>query len=108
MANYLLPRRRNAADREEQARVMHAWGDWFQQLGDSVVDSGNPVAAWKTISSDGSVADGGGADPVTGYSVIEGRLARRSGREGKGLSTARERRQGRGLRDVPGDVSEAG
>jgi hypothetical protein len=56
---------------EEQARVMQARGDWFQELGDAVVDGGNPVAGWKTISSDGTVGDGGGADPVTGYSIIE-------------------------------------
>ena len=53
-----------------QQEVMAAWGGWFEGLGASVVDGGNPFAASCTISSDGSTADGG-TKGLTGYSVID-------------------------------------
>ena len=55
----------------EQAAAMAAWGTWFEQLGDAVVDGGNPTAAAKTIGSDGSTSDGGGANPLSGYSILQ-------------------------------------
>lgn len=54
----------------QQAQVMEAWGAWFGELGDAIVDVGNPTAQTKTVGADGSVADGGGANPLTGYSLI--------------------------------------
>ena len=44
MANYLLlyGGGRMPEGDAEQAKVMQAWGAWFGQLGDAVVDSGNP------------------------------------------------------------------
>ena len=56
---------------EAQAKVMAAWGTWFQNLGPALADGGNPTSQTKTIASDGSVSDGGGANPATGYSLIE-------------------------------------
>jgi hypothetical protein len=56
---------------EAQEQVMAAWGAWFGDLGDAVVDPGNPFAASKTVAADGSATDGAGSDPVTGYSVID-------------------------------------
>ena len=55
----------------EQAAVMAAWGAWFESLGDAVVDGGNPTGASRTIAVDGSVHDGGGANPVSGYSLLK-------------------------------------
>jgi len=55
---------------EEQTKIMAAWGAWFQGLGDSVVEPGNPVGMSKTVNSDGSVADNGGANPASGYTVV--------------------------------------
>lgn len=55
---------------EEMAAVMAAWGAWFAELGDAVVDGGAPTAQVKTVGSGGSVADGGGANPLSGYSII--------------------------------------
>ncbi len=52
---------------EEQARVMQEWGTWFDSLGDSVTDHGNPFAQAQTIGSDGAVSDGG---RLSGYSII--------------------------------------
>jgi hypothetical protein len=59
-----------AATEAEQAAAMAAWGAWFGSLGDAVVDGGNPTGASKTVKADGSAADGGGANPLTGYSLI--------------------------------------
>ncbi len=56
---------------QEQAEVMAAWGTWMEGLGSALKDPGNPTGATKTIESDGSVTDGGGPNPVTGYSIVE-------------------------------------
>jgi hypothetical protein len=56
---------------EEQARVMKAWEDWYAEVGSAIKDGGNPFApAAKTIASDGSVSDGAGATPHTGYTIV--------------------------------------
>jgi hypothetical protein len=55
---------------EEGEKVMAAWTTWLGGLGSALVDGGNPTAATKTIAANGSVSDGGGANAVTGYSLI--------------------------------------
>jgi hypothetical protein len=60
-----------AETEEEQAEVMAAWGAWMEGLGSALKDPGNPSGASKNIAADGSVSDGGGANPVTGYSILE-------------------------------------
>jgi len=59
------------ATKEEQAKVMDAWGQWFGGLGASVVDGGNPVGKSSTVLSDSSVVNNGGANPASGYSLVE-------------------------------------
>jgi hypothetical protein len=59
-----------AASREEQDKAMQAWMGWFGQLGKSVVDGGNPVGKSTTVESS-SVKNNGGANPVSGYSIVE-------------------------------------
>ena len=59
-----------AATPEQQESAMKAWMSWFESIGANVVDGGNPVGASKTILADGSVKDGGGANPLSGYSVV--------------------------------------
>jgi hypothetical protein len=54
----------------EQAVIMEAWSAWFAGMGEAVVDGGNPIGQTKTVESDGSTSDGGGANPITGYSLI--------------------------------------
>ena len=56
---------------EEVAAVMDAWGQWFGSMGSAVVDGGNPVGMSSTVNSDGSVSNDGGANPASGYSLIE-------------------------------------
>ena len=73
MAKYLLVYHGGAGMEttpEAIEKVMGAWMGWFGSLGAAVVDGGNPVGRACTIGADGS-AEGGGANPATGYSVLE-------------------------------------
>ena len=47
------------------------WTTWFAGLGAAVVDGGNPVSGAKVVAANGKVADGGGANPISGYSVLK-------------------------------------
>src|SRR4051794_35172691 len=55
--------------KEEQDKIMAAWGKWFEQLGDSLVDGGNPFGKPKFVMADG-VTDEGKGMPASGYSVV--------------------------------------
>jgi hypothetical protein len=55
---------------EEGAQVMAAWQNWLNGMGDAVADWGNPVGMSSTVHSDGSVTGDGGANPTSGYSLI--------------------------------------
>ena len=59
-----------AATEADQAAVMQAWIAWFDSLGGAVVDGGNPTGQSKTVGAGGAVSDGGGANPLSGYSLI--------------------------------------
>ena len=56
---------------EEGKKVMAAWMAWMEGIGSGLVDGGAPVGKSSTVRSDGSVANDGGANPVSGYSLIE-------------------------------------
>lgn len=49
---------------EEKDRVMAEWGQWFEELGDNLVDGGNPFGPPKTIG-------GEPADPASGFSILQ-------------------------------------
>jgi hypothetical protein len=72
MAKYLLAYHGGGMQEteEERARVMKAWGEWMAGVGAAMADGGNPIIQSATVLSDGSTTPGGGANPVTGYSVI--------------------------------------
>jgi hypothetical protein len=53
----------------EGAKAMAAWGAWFESLGADLVDAGAPVGQSHTISASGST-DNGGANPVSGYTLV--------------------------------------
>ncbi|MDH3227504.1 MAG: hypothetical protein OEM67_10515 [Thermoleophilia bacterium] len=55
---------------EEQAKVMAAWGKWFEDNGAAIADPGNPLGRSATLAADRSVTDGGGANPLTGYTTF--------------------------------------
>lgn len=71
MANYVLVYHGGGMPEtpEEGAKIMQAWNVWFGELGDSLVDGGNPASATKTIAPNGSVSD----DPSgpSGYSILK-------------------------------------
>lgn len=55
---------------EEGAQVMAAWESWLTGLGAAVIDPGAPAGPSKTVSAAG-VSDNGGANPVSGYTLVE-------------------------------------
>jgi hypothetical protein len=73
MANYLLVYHGGGMpeDEAEGQKVMAAWMAWFEKLGAAVVDGGNPVGATMTIAASGATSEGGGANPATGYSILQ-------------------------------------
>jgi hypothetical protein len=73
MANYLLLYSGGSMPetQDEQAAVLKGWEAWFGQLGEALVDAGNPFSPQaKSISSDGMVSDGPVGEMASGYSVI--------------------------------------
>ncbi len=54
---------------KEIEEVMAKWGAWLGGMGEAALDPGNPVGMSKTVTS-GSVADNGGANPASGYGII--------------------------------------
>ncbi|MFC3612236.1 hypothetical protein ACFORG_00565 [Lutimaribacter marinistellae] len=54
---------------EEGEKAMAEWGAWFQNMGDAIVVPGNPVGQSMTVSAQGMAGDGG-ANPVSGFTVI--------------------------------------
>lgn len=50
--------------------AMAAWGAWYGSLGAAIADGGAPVGMSKTVSGSG-VADNGGTNPLSGYTVVE-------------------------------------
>ena len=73
MAKYLFVYHggKQPATAAEGKAVMDAWGAWFGSLGAAVIDGGNPVGKSSTVKADGSLVDGGGANPASGYSLVE-------------------------------------
>ena len=74
---------------DEIKTTMDAWGAWFElQSVTAVIDGGNPVGQSSTVKPDGSIVTGGGANPASGYSLIEASEPRRRSPQGQGLSVA--------------------
>ncbi len=69
---------------DEAEKTMAAWGAWFQSLGNSVIDGGNPVGQSLTVNADGSVSANGGANPASGYSLIEASSDEDAAKKAKG------------------------
>ena len=55
---------------EEGERVMAEWGAWYSSMGGALLDGGGPAGLSKTVSKAG-VADNGGANPVSGLTIVE-------------------------------------
>ena len=72
MANYVLAYKGGdppPASEEEGAKVMQAWMAWFDNVGQAVVDGGNPFGPAMAVNPDGSVSDGAPSG-LTGYSIV--------------------------------------
>ena len=54
---------------EAGQKAMAAWGAWFDAMGENVVNGGAPVGQSMTVSSAGVTSDGG-ANPISGYTVV--------------------------------------
>lgn len=68
---------------EEGKRVMAAWMSWMEDCGKAMVDGGNPVGMSSTLTSDG-LREGGGANPLSGYSIVEAENIEAAAELGKG------------------------
>ena len=72
MANYVLLYKGGGvpATEEEQQQVMAAWANWYQQLGQAVVDGGNPFGPSRSVVTDGTASDNAPSG-MTGYSIVQ-------------------------------------
>lgn len=59
-----------AQDMDEAKRdgIMNAWKDWMGNMGDALVDVGNPMHSGVSVVDDGS---DGKADELSGFSIIQ-------------------------------------
>ena len=55
---------------EEGAKVMEAWNNWYGAIADKLADGGAACGKSMTVQSDGSVTADGGANPLSGYTVV--------------------------------------
>lgn len=55
---------------EEGAKHMAKWKAWVGDLGDAAVNPGTPLGKSRIVSRDG-VSDDGGANPMSGFSVVK-------------------------------------
>ena len=60
----------NFETKEQGQSHMKAWQAWSQSLGDAMIDPGMPVHKAVTVTAS-EVIDHGGANPLTGITVIE-------------------------------------
>jgi len=50
--------------------TMDAWGRWFAEIGESLVDSGNPFGPGRRVTTAGSSALGTDSEAVSGYTIV--------------------------------------
>lgn len=68
---------------EEGEKVMAAWMSWMQGLGAAIVEPGNPVGMSSTLTAQG-LTEGGGANPLSGYTIVEADTLEAAAEMGKG------------------------
>jgi hypothetical protein len=52
-------------------KVRDAWTDWFAEIGDSIVDGGNPFGAGREVTKEGSRELPLEPGSTTGYTIVE-------------------------------------
>ena len=55
---------------EAGAQLMARWRTWISGLGTAMINPGNPVGKSYTVSASG-VTDDGGANPLSGFSIVQ-------------------------------------
>lgn len=72
MSNYILAYHGGVQPKspEEGMEHMVKWKAWAAGLGDALTMPGAPLGQSKTVSASG-VTDGGGVNPLSGYSVLK-------------------------------------
>ena len=50
--------------------IMDAWNNWFESIGDKMVDSGSPLGPGREITSTGTNELPLGLESLTGYMII--------------------------------------
>lgn len=55
---------------EAGADMMARWQAWLEGLGAAAVNPGTPLGMSRTVSTEG-VADDGGSNPLSGFSIVE-------------------------------------
>ena len=61
------------ASKEDGARLMKSWEDWFAAMGSNVVDPGSPLSPVAKITADGRVTDVPADAVVNGYMLLNAR-----------------------------------
>ena len=58
--------------KEEMDQIMADWGKWYEELGDAVVDGGNPFGPGGQEVTAAEVTDVGGAENwhASGYTIV--------------------------------------
>ncbi|MGH8952678.1 MAG: hypothetical protein ACRDX9_14815 [Acidimicrobiia bacterium] len=55
---------------EPTPEVTGAWSSWFEEIGESIVDSGNPFGSGREVSGSGSADLPPGPESITGYTIV--------------------------------------
>ncbi len=55
---------------EQKKEMMGAWGAWYEKMGSSVVDGGNPFSNARHVTSQGIAEGSASTPPVSGYTII--------------------------------------
>ena len=93
---------------EAQAKVMAAWGTWFQNLGPALADGGNPISADQDHRQRRVSFGRRWRKPGDRLQPDRGRRHRRGRRAGQGMPGARRRRKHRGRGNLQRDVVDVG
>jgi hypothetical protein len=55
---------------EPTPEITDAWTSWFSEIGDSIVDSGNPFGPGREVIDNASTDAPSGPQSITGYSIV--------------------------------------
>ena len=58
------------SDPAEGEKVMAQWNAWYGSMGSAVLDGGGPAGQSMTVANGGLTNDGG-ANPLSGYTLVE-------------------------------------